>query len=80
VADAPNPQPLDAVLTIDGVTEYKRHDCRRYVKCMDFAANQGWSQFHCNNCTAYIPLADDDPSHRVLAAAGRKLIKNGVNK
>lgn len=77
MADAlPNPQELDETLTIEGVERYKRHDCRRYVKCLDVAADAGWQQFHCNACNAYEQIPRDDPSQRVFTQIGRKLIKN----
>jgi hypothetical protein len=76
----PNPKELDMILTTDGVEEYKRYDCRTYAKCLDAAADAGWSQFHCNDCRAYIPIPKSDPAHRVFAHAGRKLIKNGRNR
>lgn len=76
----PNPCRLDVVLTMDGVDAYKRYDCQRYVKCLDVAEEEGWPQFHCNNCTAYVALPKDDPSRRLFARIGQRLIKNGHNK
>jgi hypothetical protein len=75
----PNPVELDLMLTIDGVDAYKRYDCRTYVKCLDVAADAGWDQFHCNDCTAYVPIPKDDPSRRLFARYGERLF-NGRNK
>lgn len=52
----PNPQFLDALLTIDGVDTYKRTDCRQYLSCLSIAAGAGWDQFHCNDCVVYVAL------------------------
>lgn len=84
VFEAPNPQPLDDLLTADGVAEYKRTDCRRYSTCLDVASDAGWQQFHCNACNAYIAIPDDDPSNAPFARLGKKLIdlkkkRNGHN-
>jgi len=77
----PNPQELDENLTIEGVERYKRHDCRRYVKCLDVAADAGWQQFHCNACNAYEAIPkNDDPLQTALARLGRRMIKNGDNR
>ena len=80
-AALPNPQELpDLALTIDGVEEYKRYDCRTYTTCLDVAADAGWQQFHCNDCKAYVPIPKDDPGHRVFAHVGHQLLKNGRNR
>jgi hypothetical protein len=79
-AALPNPQELDLVLTVDGVEEYKRYDCVTYAKCLDVAGDAGWQQFHCNDCQAYVPLPKEDPSRRLFAHVGLKLLKNGRNR
>ena len=79
-AALPNPVELDLMLTIDGVDGYKRYDCRTYVKCLDIAADAGWQQFHCNDCTVYVPIPKDDSSQVALVKFGKRLIKNGRNK
>lgn len=70
-----NPQELDVLLSIDNVDDFKRYDCRTYIKCLDVAADAGWDQFHCNDCGAYEPLPKDDPSRRLFAHAGLKLLR-----
>jgi hypothetical protein len=72
----PNPVPLDELLTIDGVTHYKRIDCRRYTWCLDKAANAGWQQFHCNSCTAYVAMPSDDPQRKISLGKIGKLFMN----
>lgn len=52
---SPNPQKLDRDLSVDSVEDFKRIDCRRYLRCLDVAAGSGWQQFHCNSCTDYDP-------------------------
>lgn len=54
-APMPNPRPHPLQLTVEGVAEAKRWDCRRYEFCLDAAARAGWHQFHCNACAAYLP-------------------------
>jgi hypothetical protein len=76
----PNPCELDLVLTSEGVDAYKRYDCRTYVKCLDVAADRGWQQFHCNDCTAYVAPPADDPSRALFGRIGARLLKNGHNK
>lgn len=66
----PNPQRLDEVLTSKGVDHQKRYKCRRYSKCLDVACEAGWQQFHCRDCTAYVPMDDSDPEHKVFARLG----------
>ena len=51
----PNPRPYSGQLTVEGVAETKRWDCRRYEACLDVAAEAGWQQFHCQACPAYVP-------------------------
>lgn len=80
----PNPQELDRVLTNDGSSDdadhYKRYDCRTYPRCLDVAADAGWPQFHCNDCTAYVTLPNDDPSRRLFAYVGSKLLRGRRNR
>jgi len=78
--EQPNPRELDLVLTSDGVDEYKRYDCRTYVKCLDVAADRGWYQFHCNDCKAYVAPPIDDPARVLFGRAGARLLKNGHNE
>lgn len=83
MSDLPNPQPLEELLTVDGVDQYKRFDCYLYTRCLTTASNAGWSQFHCNDCSVYVPIPDDDPSNDGFARLAQKLIdikrKNGHN-
>lgn len=62
-----NPCELDLMLTSESVDNYKRSDCRTYLKCLDMAADEGWQQFHCNNCRAYVAVVVG-PEERALVA------------
>jgi len=73
MADAPNPQPLDEILTIEGVERHKRYDCLRYDWCLDIACAGGWSQFHCHDCTAYVPRPKDDLADQHVARVGPQI-------
>lgn len=76
----PNPQKLDLILTVEGVDEHKRYDCRTYARCLDIAEDAGWQQFHCNSCRVYVPLPKDDPSRRLFAVVGARLLKDGDDR
>lgn len=49
----PNPVKFLEELTIDNVAFYKKPDCKFYISCMDKAAEAGWFQFVCGECTAF---------------------------
>lgn len=65
-----NPLALDLSLTIEIVDHYKRSDCLYYERCLDQAADEGWQQFHCKACNAFVKIVDDR-SELILA---RRLI------
>lgn len=54
-----NPRVLDLGLTIEIVDQYKRSDCAFYERCLDQAAEQGWQQFHCKSCNAFVKRTED---------------------
>jgi hypothetical protein len=58
----PAPRELDLQLSSESVDHYKKSDCRRYLECLDVAAEAGWQQFHCRDCHAYeaIVRTEDD--------------------
>lgn len=62
-----NPLELDLALTSESVDNWKRSDCRFYLKCLDFAAEESWQQFHCNDCKAYVAVVTSS-EERALAA------------
>ncbi len=74
---SPNPQELDSNLGINTVADYKRTDCRRYLKCLDIAEAAKWNQFHCNDCQAYEKLPDDHPSNHSFNKYIEKLRPHG---
>ena len=39
---------------IDCVDSFKKSDCTNYRTCLKIASDAGWSQFHCNDCSAYV--------------------------
>lgn len=65
-----NPLALDLGLTIEIVDHYKRSNCAYYERCLDQAADEGWQQFHCKACNAFVKVTDDR-SELILA---RKLL------
>jgi hypothetical protein len=80
IGPLPNPQLLDELLTLEGVDTYKRYKCRTYIQCMNYAADAGWPQFHCNDCDVYEPttatLTISEPARVKL----KKKLLNGQNK
>jgi hypothetical protein len=43
-----------AELTLKSVDEFKKPDCVYYVKCMEFASDKDWPQFHCKSCKSFV--------------------------
>jgi hypothetical protein len=80
MSDAPtrNPTPLDLMLSIESVDTYKRSNCRFYERCLDFAAQRGWQQFHCNHCQAFLKI-EDDHADLILARRLLPVIIDGNN-
>lgn len=68
----PTPKAWPSPMSVDEVARHKRVDCAHYVRCLDLAAAVGWGQFHCGECRAYTPHADD-PTTQALIKLGRAL-------
>ena len=50
----PNPtEDKTLFITISNVDDFKKSNCKSYLKCMSDAAYADWEQFHCNNCEAF---------------------------
>lgn len=62
------------LLTMEVVDEYKKVDCKSYVKCLHAAVKANWGQFHCQDCRAYEAIPIDDPTNAFFARLGRKIL------
>lgn len=71
----PNPQSLvlDEELSDEDVLDFKRPDCKHYLTCLCRAVDEGWQQFHCQSCRAFVYRPHDSDELKFASSLFRKL-------